>query len=105
MLMKHQSVLNTILKLWLTPRARKLAGFQRRKTILELKKFKGENKSSSEDSSSGQEMKSLKKLQFGREHEDVDSEEQSLEAGVFSRKSLMIETPPVVTHRPPRVVP
>ena len=42
-LMKLQRVFATILKLWLTPRARKLANFQRRKTILELKKSKGEN--------------------------------------------------------------
>ena len=51
-----------MIKLWLSPRARKLANFQRRKTILEFKKLEGEDKSSSEDNSSGAEMATLKKL-------------------------------------------
>ena len=91
--MKQQRVFATILKLWLTPRARKLANFQRRKTILELKKFKGENQSTSQDDSSGAEMKTLRKLQFGLE-QDVDSSEKKLEKGIFNRETLDAKVPP-----------
>ena len=74
-----------------------MANFQRRKTILELKKFKDLNASTSQDDSSDAERKTLKKLQFGIEQE-VDSMEKKLEKGIFNRETLDAKAPPN-THR------